>query len=144
MTELYEIKDERTVFCKAAMKANGGEWNALTKAWMFRDASDHANAIADLYQATRPTPAMREALQAMVLDGTGALAWGFDPAEQPLAIDQLERSEASKLLGAGYAVRRVLGVHPLEDVEPLQEPATFDASEFEEREAARRRRRRAA
>ena len=58
MPELYEIKDERTVFCKAAMKANGGEWNPLTTAWMFRDASDHANALADLYQATRPTPAM--------------------------------------------------------------------------------------
>lgn len=144
MPELYEIKDERTVFCKAAMKANGGEWNPLTTAWMFRDAIDHANALADLYQATRPTPAMREALQTMVVDGTGALGWGFDPSEQPLAIDQLERSEASRLLGAGYAVRRVLGVHPLEDIEPGQEPEAFDASEFEEREAARRRRRRAA
>ena len=70
-------------------------------------------------------------------------AWGFDPAEKPLAIDELDRSEASKLLAAGYAVRRVLGVHPLDDVEqPDQEPAAFDASEFEARAQAGRGRRR--
>jgi len=80
----------------------------------------------------------------LVTDGTGALAWGFDPAEKPLAIDDLDRTEASKLLAAGYAVRRVLGVHPLDDVEQPdnEEPAAFDASEFEAREQARRRRRR--
>jgi len=34
-------------------------------------------------------------------------------------------------------------VHPLDDVEqPSDEPATFDSSEFEAREQARRRRRR--
>ena len=59
---------------------------------------------------------MGEALQAMATDGTGALAWGFDPAEQPLSIDELDRAEASRLLAAGYAVRRVLGVHPVDDV----------------------------
>ena len=96
----------------------------MTREWIFHDASDHANAAAELYRVTRPTIGMREALQAMVTDGTGALAWGFDPAEKPLAIDELDRSEASKLLAAGYAVRRVLGVHPLDDVEqPSDEPA---------------------
>lgn len=145
MSQLYSIKDERTVYCRAAMKANGGEWNPVTAEWIFRDADDHANAAAELYRVTRPTVAMREALQAMVTDGTGALAWGFDPAEKPLAIDALDRTEASKLLAAGYAVRRVLGVHPLDDVEqPEEEPAAFDTSEFEERESARRGRRRAA
>lgn len=145
MSNLYSIKDERTVYCRAAMKANGGEWNPVTSEWMFRDANDHANAAAELYRVTRSTVAMREALQAMVADGTGALAWGFDPAEKPLAIDDLDRSEASKLLAAGYAVRRVLGVHPLDDVEqPVDEPAAFDASEFEARANARRRRRRPA
>ena len=145
MSNLYSIKDERTVYCRAAMKANGGEWNPVTSEWMFRDANDHANALAELYRVTRPTIAMREALQSMVADGTGALAWGFDPAEKPLAIDDLDRGEASKLLAAGYAVRRVLGVHPLDDVEqPGEEPVTFDASEFEARENARRRRRRTA
>ncbi|HEY1611708.1 MAG TPA: hypothetical protein VGG24_20775 [Paraburkholderia sp.] len=144
MSQLFTIKDERTVYCRGAMKANGGEWNPVTSEWMFHDASDHANAAAELYRVTRPTVAMREALQTMVTDGTGALAWGFDPAEKPLAIDDLDRSEASKLLAAGYAVRRVLGVHPLDDVEQPdnEEPAAFDASEFEAREQARRRRRR--
>ena len=143
MSQLYTIKDERTVYCRAAMKANGGEWNPVTREWIFRDASDHANAAAELYRVTRPTIGMREALQAMVTDGTGALAWGFDAAEKPLAIDDLDRSEASKLLAAGYAVRRVLGVHPLDDIEhPSDEPAAFDSSEFEAREQARRRRRR--
>src|SRR5579872_534446 len=145
MSQLYSIKDERTVYCRAAMKANGGEWNPMTAEWMFRDASDHANAVADLYRVTRPTVAMCEALQAMVTDGTGALAWGFDPAQKPVAIDDLDRAEASKLLAAGYAVRRVLGVHPLDDVvQPEDESAAFDTAEFEEREQARRRRRRAA
>lgn len=143
MSELHTIKDERTVYCRAAMKANGGEWNPVTREWIFRDANDHANAAADLYRVTRPTVGMREALHAMVADGTGALAWGFDPTEKPLLIDELDRSEASKLLAAGYAVRRVLGVHPLDDVDhPGEEPASFDASEFEVREQARRRRRR--
>jgi hypothetical protein len=145
MSQLYTIKDERTVYCRAAIKTNGGEWNPVTREWIFRDASDHANAVAELYRVTRPTIGMREALQAMVADGTGALAWGFDPVEKPLLIDELDRSEASKLLAAGYAVRRVLGVHPLDDVaRPAEEPAAFDASEFEARERARRRRRNAA
>ena len=143
MSQLHTIKDERTVYCRAAMKTNGGEWNPVTREWIFRDASDHANAAAELYRVTRLTIGMREALQAMVTDGTGALAWGFDPAEKPLAINELDRSEASKLLAAGYAVRRVLGVHPLDDIEqPSDEPAAFDSSEFEAREQARRRRRR--
>ncbi|MBV9719240.1 MAG: hypothetical protein JOZ77_07965 [Candidatus Eremiobacteraeota bacterium] len=143
MSNLYTIKDERTVYCRAAMKANGGVWNPVTREWIFHDGNDHANAVAELYHVTRPTVGMREALQAMVADGTGALAWGIDPAEKPLLIDELDRSEASKLLGAGYAVRRVLGVHPLDDVEqPGEDPATFDASEFEAREQARGRRRR--
>ena len=143
MPKIYTIKDERTVYCRNAMKVNGGEWNPLTREWMFRTASDHANALAELYRATRLSVPMREALLSMIADGTGALAWGFDPAEQPLALDDLDRNEASKLLAAGYAVRRVLGVHPLDDVEqPKDEPAVFDASEFEAREDGRRRRRR--
>ena len=142
MSHLYSIKDERTIYCRAAMKANSGEWNPVTREWIFRDANDHGNAAAELYRVTRPTIGMREALQAMIADGTGALAWGFDPAEK-LPIQELDRSEASKLLAAAYAVRRVLGVHPLDNVERLcDEPATFDASEFEARERARRRRRR--
>ncbi len=143
MSDLYTINDERTVYCRAAMKANDGVWNPVTREWMFHDPNDHANAAAELYRVTRPSAAMREALQAMIADGTAALAWGFDPAEQSTSIDDLDRNEASKLLAAGYAVRRVLGVHPLDDIPKRDdEPAPFDASEFETRARAGRRRRR--
>jgi hypothetical protein len=142
MSQLHTIKDERTIYCRVAMKANGGEWNPMSGGWMFREVSDHANALSDLYRATRLSVAMREALLTMVADGTGALAWGFDPAEKPLALDDLDRGEASKLLAAGYAVRRVLGVHPLDDVAEIPEDGVFDASEFEARSHARKRRRR--
>jgi len=144
MSELYTIKDERTVYCRVAMKANGGEWNPVTSTWMFRDGSEHANALVELYRVTRPSVAMREALQAMITDGTGALAWGFDPAEKPLAIDEIDRTEASNLIAAGYAVRRVLGVHSLDDAEQTQDDTTaIDVAKFEAR-ANRRRRQRAA
>jgi len=44
MSELYTIKDERTVYCRSAMKTNGGEWNPVTAELIFRDARDHVNA----------------------------------------------------------------------------------------------------
>lgn len=138
MSELFTIKDERTVYCRAAMKAYGGQWNAVTQSWMFRDSDDHANAAAELYRVTRPSQAMGEALQAMAADGTGALAWGFDPAEQPLLVDELDRAEASRLLAAGYAVKRVLGVHPVDDVTEPADESVFDASSFDERRGRRR------
>jgi hypothetical protein len=143
MAELHTIKDERTIYCRIAMKANGGEWNPVTGSWMFRTASEHANALCELYRATRLSVAMREALLSMIVDGTGALAWGFDPAERPLAIDTLDRNDAAKLLAAGSAARRVLGVHPLDELDnPADEAATFDASEFEVRARRSQRRRR--
>ena len=143
MGELHTIKDDRTVYCRLAMKANGGEWNPITGMWMFPSASDHANALCELYRATRLSVAMREALLAMIADGTGALGWGFDPAESSLSIDDLDRSQAAKLLAAGYAARRILGVHPLDDLHrPADEAAVFDASEFEVRARRHPRRRR--
>lgn len=144
MSDLHMIKDERTIYCRAAMKAHSGQWNPITTEWMFSDANDHANALCELYRVTRPSMAMREALQAMISDGTGALAWGFDPAEQPLPLDDLDRAEASRLLAAGYAVRRVLGVHRLDDTERRPEEGVFDASAFETRTRGRQRRRRSA
>lgn len=132
MSDLYTINDERTVYCRAAMKANGGVWNPVTREWMFQDPSDHANAAAELYRVTRPTPAMREALLAMIADGTASQAWGFDAAEHPLSIDALDRNEASRLLAAGYAVRRVLGVHPLEDTPAARDDSgSADAPDLE-------------
>ncbi len=140
MSDLHMIKDERTIYCRTAMKAHGGQWNPVTTEWMFNNANDHANALCELYRVTRPSIAMRETLQVMISDGTGALAWGFDPAEQPMSLDELDRAEASRLLAAGYAVRRVLGVHPLDDAEPGSEDDGFNASTFESRGRASRRR----
>jgi hypothetical protein len=141
MSTMYMIKDERTKFCREAMKGNGGTWNPLTEAWMFTDLSEHGNALCELYRATRPTVAMCEALEIMIADGTGAQAWGFDPAKRNIVPKKLDRDEASKMLGAGYAVRRMFGVHPLEDTEAQPEEVAFDTSEFEHHAEARRARR---
>ncbi len=46
---------------------------------------------------------------------------------------QLSRDEASRLLSAGYTVRRLLGTHPLEDVPAEVSSDVFDASPFEAR-----------
>lgn len=141
MTTLYTISDDRTKFCRKAMKASNGVWNPVTSAWMFTNAGDHANAMCELYGATRPSPAQLEALLAMTVDGTGAQAWDFDPSVATGDFTRLSRDEASRLLSAGYAVRRLLGKHPLEDV-PAEVPSdVFDASPFEEsaRRASRRR-----
>jgi hypothetical protein len=78
---------------------------------------------------------MRETLREMILDGTAVVAWKFDPLTQTIDVDALEYAEAQKMLGAGYAARRVLGIHPLEDRpedlvtedDDLRE-AAFDAS----------------
>lgn len=142
MSNLCMIQDDRTVYCRVEMRANGGSWNPVTTSWMFANESDKANALCDLYRATRPTLAMRETLAEMIADGTGAQAWGFDPAENPVEVNQLDRAEASKMLAAGFAVRRVLGIHPLEDAEQPPEETVFDASEFETRAQARQQRRR--
>ncbi len=115
MTTLYSISDDRTKFCRMAMKTNNGVWNPVTTAWMFRNAGDHANAMCELFRATRPSAAQLETLLSMAVDGTGAQAWDFDPSVHIPDFTQLSRDEASRLLSAGYSVRRLLGTHPLED-----------------------------
>ena len=144
MATLYTVSDPRTKFCRAAMKANSGVWNPITQAWMFVAAEDAANALCALYQTTRPSLNQREALLEMAADGTGASAWDFDPAIDAGWIESLDREKASALLAAGYAVRKLLGRHPLEDVaEPVRDDA-FDASDFEARAERTRKRRRSA
>jgi hypothetical protein len=144
MATLYTVSDPRTKFCRAAMKANSGVWNPITQAWMFVAAEDAANALCALYQTTRPSLNQREALLEMAADGTGASAWDFDPAIDAEWIESLDREKASALLAAGYAVRNLLGQHPLEDVaEPVRDDA-FDASDFEARAERTRTRRRSA
>jgi hypothetical protein len=133
MTTLYTISDERTKFCRKAMKAHGGVWNPVTSAWMFTNTGDHANAMCELYRATRPSPAQLETLIAMVADGTGAQAWDFDPSAQVPDFTTFSRDDASRLLSAGYTVRRLLGTHPLEDVRSDVPSDVFDASSSETR-----------
>ncbi len=141
MTTLYTISDDRTKFCRKAMKAHGGVWNPVTSAWMFTNAGNHGNAACELYQTTRPSAAQLETLLAMAVDGTGTQAWDFDPSVTIPDFTQLSRDEASRLLSAGYTVRRLLGTHPLEDV-PADVPTdVFDASPFEERARRNSRRR---
>ena len=117
MGQIFTIDDDRTVYCKARMMAHNGAWNAVRKVWMFGSAGDAANALCELYKATRASIAMRETLHQMVLDGTAAVAWDFDPLTQTIDLDALDYPEASRLLVAGYVARRVLGVHPLEDLD---------------------------
>jgi len=131
MGQLYTIQDRRTVYCHRAMRANSGVWNAATNAWMFRTADDAANALADLFRATRPSIPMRETLLEMIADGTAAAAWGFDPAIEPVDVDTLDRDVAQRYLSAGYAVRRIfIGTHPLED-RPRERIAEQEAAQDE-------------
>jgi len=137
-----QISDDRTKFCRKAMKANDGVWNPVTSACMFTKSDDRANAMCELYRATRPSAAQLEALLSMAIDGTGAQAWDFDPSVTLPDFTQFSRDEASRLLSAGYTVRRLLGTHPLEDVTTDVASDIFDASEFEERARRGSRRRR--
>jgi hypothetical protein len=141
MTTLYTISDERTKFCRKAMKAHGGVWNPVTSAWMFTHSGDHANAMCELYRTTRPSAAQLETLLAMAVDGTGAQAWDFDPGVHLPDFAAFSRDEASRLLSAGSTVRRLLGTHPLEDGPPEVPSDVFDASGFEERARRSSRRR---
>lgn len=117
---------------------------------MFASAIDHANALCELYTATRASIAMREALGDMILDGTAAAAWVIDPLTDTLDVDTLKFAHAQKLLAAGYAARRVLGIHPLEDRDDDRhgfDDEALRAASFDERARAstsRQRRRRPA
>ncbi len=93
MTTLYTINDDRTKFCRLAMKAHSDVWNPVTSAWMFTNAGDHANAMCELYRTTRPSAAQLEALLAMATDGTGAQAWDFDPSVTIPDFTKLSRDE---------------------------------------------------
>ncbi len=145
MGQIFTINDNRTIFCKSRMAAHNGVWNGVTSTWMFANAGDHANALCELYTATRASIAMRETLGEMILDGTAAAAWGIDPLTETIDVDNLEFAHAQKLLAAGYAARRVLGIHPLEDRD--DDRSGFDdeelrAAAFDERARAGTTRRR--
>jgi hypothetical protein len=138
MGQIFSIEDNRTIYCTPRMRAHNGAWNPVTQAWMFATAGDHANAACELYNATRASLAMRETLHEMLVDGTAVAAWNFDPLTQTIDVDALERAEAQKLLAAGYAARRILGVHPLEDrpVDRASEDDELRNAAFDERARA--------
>jgi len=77
------------------------------------NASDHANAMCELYRTTRPSATQLEALLAVSTDGTGAQACDFDPCVTMPDFTKLSRDEAWRLLSAGYTVQQLLP-HPLE------------------------------
>jgi hypothetical protein len=145
MTEQWTIRDERTKFCVRAMRACGGAWMGQPVGWLFRDETDHANALAELYGATRATHNQCERLLSMIADGTAILAWEIDlDMLDPWWLEELEDREAQRLIGLGAQARRVLGRHPLEDLPEEVGDDRFDTSAFEREAEARRARVRSA
>ena len=122
--QVYTIDDPDTKFCPAAMRECGGRWNSVRNLWMFGSVADAADAAVELYRATRATIAMREELQSMIDDGTAVAAWEYDES-RPVDFDALAFGEAKAMLSAGRQVRRLLGVHPLEDA-PSSDPTASD------------------
>ncbi len=112
---IYTINDPDTKFATKAMVACGGAWNPVRKVWMFASIADAADAALELYRVTRATIPMLEELRSMLEDGTAVAAWEYDET-QPLALEALSFGEAKAMVAAGRQVRRLLGVHPLEDV----------------------------
>jgi hypothetical protein len=137
----YTINDERTRFCAPRMRINGGDWIGRERGWVFRSASDCANALAELYRATRASLDQRDQLAEMIADGTAALAWEMNlDAIGPEWARSLDSREAARLIAAGKAVRRVLGRHPLDDLPAQVGDDRFDTSAFEAMAQARRER----
>ena len=114
---IYTLTDPETRFIAAAMRRCGGRWNGVRNVWMFGSVADAADAALELHRATRATLAMREELQSMIDDSTAVAAWNYDET-QPIDLDVLSFAQAKAMLAAGRQVRRVLGVHPLEDLPP--------------------------
>lgn len=131
--QVYTIDDPDTKFCPAAMRECGGRWNSVRNVWMFGSVADAADAAVELYRATRATIAMREELQSMIDDGTAVAAWEYDET-RPLDFDTLAFGEAKAMLSAGRQVRRLLGVHPLEDAPSSDRTASDEYAVRAERE----------
>jgi hypothetical protein len=145
MTKQWAIRDERTKFCIHAMRTCGGAWMGRSVGWLFREEADHANALVELYRATRATHDQYETLLRMIADGTAILAWEIDlDALDPWWLEKLDSDEARRLIGLGAQARRVLGRHPLEDLPEEVGDDRFDTSVFEREAEARRARVRSA
>jgi hypothetical protein len=117
---IYTVNDPDTKFATKAMVACGGAWNPVRKVWMFASIANAADAALELYRVTRATIPMLEELRSMLADGTAVAAWEYDET-QPLDLEALSFGEAKAMVAAGRQVRRLLGVHPLEDVSSRDE-----------------------
>jgi hypothetical protein len=88
---------------------------------------------------TRATHDQCARLLRMIADGTAMLAWEIDLDElDPWWLEELEDREAQRLISLGIAARRVLGIHPLEDLPAEIGDDRFDTSAFELEAEARR------
>lgn len=76
----------------------------------------------------------------MIDDGTAVAAWNYDETV-PFDIESLSFAEAKGMLSAGRQVRRLLGVHWLEDRPPFASPQDDELAELREREFEARARR---
>ena len=71
----------------------------------------------------------------MIADGTAVAAWEHDELA-PFDVDSLSRERALEMISEGRRVRRVLGVHALEDqpsIDPELSPEERAYHEFRER-----------
>jgi hypothetical protein len=138
MTQDWIINDERTYRCTASMKRNGGRWMP-GQGWVFTSESDCANALTELYRVTRATPNQRACLWRMIADGTAHVSWDMNLDElEAWWAEELEDREAGRLISLGAQARRMLGLHPLEDLpEPVGDDH-FDTSTFERQAQERR------
>lgn len=132
------IRDPATRYCTAAMRHSGGTWNASQAVWTFPTEAEAANALAELYRATRLTIAQREMLKAMLEDGS-ADAWDLDlPHTQlPAWIASRSRQAASVLIEAGIVARKTRE-RPISVAPPQIQDDRFDTEAFERSVQARR------
>jgi hypothetical protein len=138
--KLWILDNANTRFCIDDMRANHGKWDGEVGMWTFTTPGDAANALAVLYRVTRATVTQRETLLEMIEDGTAQAAWDAD--EDALSggdrIASIDREQASRLIEAGIAARRVLGRRILEEQRPQILGDHFDTSAFERGLEARR------
>jgi len=141
-TKRWLIKDAATRFCMDDMKANAGEWDTQVGAWVFAIADDAANALSALYDIVhtrRATVAQREILLEMISDGTSYVAWNVDvQAIDGSWLANVSRDEARRLITQGIAARRVLGLHPFEEMPAYLSQHQFYEATFARELSARR------
>jgi hypothetical protein len=75
--------------------------------WLFREETDYANAMMELYRASRATHDQCAKLLRMIVDGTARIAWEIDLDDlDPWWFEELDSDEACRLIGLGAQARR--------------------------------------